>query len=268
MTTLPQRTPENDALHRECALLHEELARLLVERTTLLELTGPALEARYRLELGALQLTVLEAECGVRRLRRKLELLRAALNRGAIPDLAAVSAQLDAELIEWQARLRAETARLEAARLWAAAPLLGVAEARELQELFRRLAKRCHPDASPEGGAAANALWLQASAAYAAGDLEGLRALALLADDLPAAGSLAEGVRERRDALKAAVARLVAELAEIGLRFPFTLRDLLDDPARVEAERQTLTARHDALAAERVLLEVTLHAIVGEVAGG
>src|SRR5690625_5862082 len=105
MTTLPQRTPENDALHRECALLHEELARLLVERTTLLELTGPALEARYRLELGALQLTVLEAECGVRRLRRKLELLRAALNRGATPDLAAVGPHLVAELTDGQARL-------------------------------------------------------------------------------------------------------------------------------------------------------------------
>ena len=267
MSSHPRRTPENDALHRACALLHEELARLLVERTTLLEVVAAELEARYRVAVGALQIEVLEAECAARRLRRKLELLRAELNRGAAPDLAEVEAQLEAEFAEWRGRMRVETARLAAARERLCAPRLSPELAREAHALFRRLARRCHPDANPAGGEAARALWLQASAAYAAGDVESLRALSLLADDVPELSDAADagGVRERRDLLKAAVARLVAELDEIGARFPFSHRDRLDDPAWVEAERMVLVARRDALADERALLTAAVAQTLAEV---
>ena len=259
MTKLPQQTPENRRLRHECLLLHEELGRLLAERATRLEVVGPALEARYRLAVGTLQLEVLQAECDTRRLRRMLELIQAAINRGAVPDLPEMDAILDAEFAEWQARIGAETARLYAAQAWSRAMPLPPEQVRELQTLFRQLAKRCHPDANPAGGEEARALWLRISAAYAAGDLDALRALALLADGLPHdAGPGADGVRERRDRLRAAVTRLVAELAALETQFPFTLRERLDDPEWMQAQRDTLAARRDQLADERLLLEAAI----------
>ncbi len=273
MQVLPQRTPENETLRRECALLRGELARLLVERTRMLEVVAPELEARYRAALGTLQLALLEAECGVRRLRRKLELLRAALNRGVMPDLEAVDAQLDAELGEWQLLLRTEAAKLEAARTRLTAPLLGATNLRELQSLFRGLAKRCHPDANPAGGHAGHALWLQASAAYAAGDLDALRAFALLADDLPddlpqTADGSAAGARARREAFKVSISGLLAELDAIGKRFPFSFRARLDDPEWLAEERAGLAVRRDMLADERVLLEAAVTHTLAEAGHG
>lgn len=259
MPHLPQPAPERGALQRECALLREELARLLVERAHLLGVTGPELEARYRAALGALQLEVLEAECAGRRLRRKLALLRASLNRGAVPDLAAVEAKLDAELADWRQALRDEALRLEEARARLAAPPLGAEAGRELRALFRALARRCHPDANPDGGDDARALWLQASAAYAAGDLDSLRAMTLVADEIPTQGdATAAGARERSRALRAAIARLAAEVEAIRESFPFSIRERLEDPDGLAADRASLLARRDALADGRVMLEAAV----------
>ena len=259
MVRLPQQTPENRRLRHECTLLHEELGRLLAERATRIEVVGPALEARYRIAVGALQLEVLRAECDTRRLRRMLELIQAAINRGTLPDIPEMDATLNAEFAEWQARIGAETARLRAAQLWAHAVPLPPEQVRELQTLFRQLAKRCHPDANPTGGEDARVLWLRISAAYAAGELDALRALALLADDLPRETEpTANAVRERRDRLQAVVTRLVTELAALETQFPFTLRERLDDPEWIQAQRDTLAARRDQLADERLLLEAAI----------
>lgn len=256
---LPQPTPENQALRREVADLTDRLAGLLAEREALTNGVGRGLEADYRLKLGALQLEVVTAECMVRRLRRKLELIQAALNHGEAPDPEAIELRLDEELAAWEARVDAAREALKQARRWVRLPTLSVDDARDLRTLYRRLAKRLHPDVNPGGGETAARLWLQAGAAYRMGDLGELRALALLADrmtrpELPVGNALIE----RRDALRAAVTRLLEEVTTIQQRFPFTLRDHLADPAWVAARQAELTARRDELADRQRLIEAAL----------
>ncbi len=262
MTILPQRDAETEALERECELLRDELARLLVERARLLEVVAPALEARYYLRLGALQLEVLRLECEVRRLRRKLELMWEALNHDRTPDPRAIEVRLDDELADWRVRLAQESAKLNWARERFAAPLsMSAADSRELLRLFRALAKRCHPDANPEGGDRARQLWHQASDAYARRDLESLRALALLADGLAdpePLNDVASALRQRRDALQTAIAQLLAEIEEIQRRFPFTIRQMIDDPEWVAGKRAELEQKRAALTEERLRLIAAL----------
>lgn len=258
--------PESESLRRSCLVLADELARLLADREVLLGVVGPDLEAEYRVAVGDLQLELLAQECAVRRLRRKLELLRAALNQGTRPDERKVEATLDAEFAVWQAQLERERAAVRVAGARLAAPRLGPKESVELRSVFRRLARRCHPDANPLAGPAEAALWTRASQAYAAGDLDELRALELLADaapELPASSAVGE-LRARCDALRAAVERLLAELAAMRERFPFHLQASLQDPEWIAGRRAEIAVRRDTLADQRQWLEAALTQIQAE----
>jgi hypothetical protein len=268
MQTRPCPTPESEALRRETAALRDELARLIAERAQMLEVEGPLLEARWCVLLGDLQLRVLEAECDVRRLRRKLDLIRVELNCGAVPEIAAVEARLEAEMEDWRAMVREEARRLQAARSWVGARPLPPEEARELRSIFREVARRCHPDTNPGGGTAAEALWLRASDAYAHGDLEELRALALLLPEIAEEAPATDGLRERRDALRASVARLLEDVRALAGHYPFTLRARLEDAEGIERERRDLLARQAALADESILLELAVAATMREVQDG
>lgn len=259
----------DEGLRREHDALADELAQLLADRETLLHVHAPALEAEYRLQVGSWQLEVLRAECETRRLQRRIELFQAARNRGEPPDPDAVERVLDREFAAWLGRVDAERHSLERARSWADLPRLSADESRELRALFRALAKRLHPDANPEGGADAGTLWLRASAAYRLGRLDELRALALLADSAAPEGPFTgSALAERRDLLRAAVERLLAEIAAIRERFPFTLEAELADPGWVERRRAELTARRDELADRRQLLEAAFAQSFPEAAGG
>lgn len=264
-----QRHPDGDALRREYDTLAEELANLLAERERLLGQHGPALEAEYQLQVGSWQLEVLRLECEVRRLQRRMELFQAARNRGQPIDPKAVERVLDDEFAAWLGRLDAERHALQRAREWLDLPRLSAEEARELRTLFRALAKRLHPDASPEGGPEAEALWLRGETAYRLGNLAELRALTLLADSVP--GAVPSGVgalAERRDALRAAAERVRAEIAAIRARFPFAVEVQLADPAWVRRRRAELTQRRDDLADRRELLQAALRARFPEAADG
>jgi hypothetical protein len=264
VVALPQWTPSYGALDGECRILLEELARLIEERTARLEVEGPRLEARWLLAVGGHHLRVLQAECAVRRLRRKTELLRAAIYRAEALDLTVVESRLDAEMARWEASIQEEAHRLQLAREWVSAPLLSLTETQELRRLFRQLARSCHPDANPSGGPRAEEFWLRASRAYAAGDLDELRALALLADVLPESLAAADGIRERRDALKTAVLRMIDEIAALDSQYPFTLRARLEDEAGLAWERDALQQKLATLADECLLLETVVAHLLEE----
>lgn len=265
----PERTREREALHVACRALRDELARLVADRDHLLHVVAPNLEAEYRLLLGAAQLELLEVECAVRRLRRMLELVRAAAAREVAANLAEIERRLDAEMLAWQARLAAERRALSAAVAHVEAEVLTDAEGRELHALYRQLAKRLHPDVNPAGGEATRALWLRAATAYRAANLPEMRATSLLADarsddvdDVPALAG--DALRERHDALRVAIAAHRAAIDAAMGRFPLDLMDRLADPAWVAARQAELAARRDELADQRQLLEAALAHLLPE----
>lgn len=93
---------------------------------------------------------------------------------------------------------------------------------------------------------------------------------ALLADDLPSSAEplVGNALRERRDALDAAIARLHADGAAIRRDFPFTLEAELADPAWVAARQAEIAARCNSLADQRLLLEAVLAQTLREKPGG
>lgn len=75
--------------------------------------------------------------------------------------------------------------KLSDAHRYADLPKLSSAESSELLSLYRMLAKRLHPDLNPIQDPATKNLWLRVGEAYRHGDSNGLRAAALMLEDVP-----------------------------------------------------------------------------------
>lgn len=66
---------------RERQTLRSEIAKLLEERDNLLYVRAPHIEAAYCLKFGEAEYKVHELRCDTMRAKRKIELIRASLNR-------------------------------------------------------------------------------------------------------------------------------------------------------------------------------------------
>ncbi len=200
--------PEFERTSDECSMRRQELAELFEEYEYLNRTLIPNLEALYLTRIGGLRYELLQTQIRVRRLRRKCELIQAALNRGEPVDITAIENKLDLEFREWMLRLQSDYADLRYAEL-RLSHLLSEEESEEFRALFRALAKKLHPDVNPDQSDAAKNLWLQVQAAYENGYLERLRALALLADDIPEDYTLPDSLNLIRDKLSSLIEKIL-----------------------------------------------------------
>ena len=230
--------PDAARLADECALLREEFVSLAAERDRLLTTDIPSVTADYQLKVGAVQYALFCRECELRRLKRKVELIQAAFNRMEPVSLAKIDAALDEELAAWTREMAELAEKLKEARWYADQPKLTMEDSADLLRLYRLLAKRLHPDLNPNQESAAKQLWIRVGEAYRQGDLDGLRASALMLEGIsePTLPSALERLRELREELKFRISVTLAELASLKSTFPLNLRASLTDAAWVATE--------------------------------
>jgi curved DNA-binding protein CbpA len=159
-------------------------------------------------------------------------LIQACLNQGRWPDVEAIECQLETEFRSWEQKIFLEGERLAAAeeRL---RHLLSPAADHELKTLYYGIVKKLHPDLHPGLTEEQQRLWHRVQEAYEAGDIEELRALAILAGKSAtptlSANSL-ELLAKEQQALEQQIQRLLKEIEAIEDRPPLTMRaELLDD---------------------------------------
>lgn len=262
--------PEYQTLQQEIDLLREDLAHLLAQEHDLLHIIKPNLLALYQQKLGPWELQCLQAQVAAARARRKLEMARAAFNRGQRPDWGEIEGQLELEFLTWQQRLREAAQRVEAAgeRLKS---LLPPAEDRELKKLYHALVKALHPDVNPGLDEGQRRLWQRVQDAYAFADLDKLRALVLLAgrggDQATAVGGIEE-LRRQRDTLGKHVTELERRIDTLEAQPPFPLRASLADDAWVEARRTEIEARTAGFAAQQGASDAALQEMVNSLSHG
>lgn len=255
-----QLHPEVAALLDEIALLREELADLLTEEHDLLHLVRPNLLALYQQKIGAWELRRLQAETEALRARRRLELAQAAVNRGKAPDWTAIDGHLELEFLAWQQRIKEAAAKISAAE-FRLTHLLPPAEERNLKKLYYALVKKLHPDLNPQLTDDQRRLWLRVQEAYEHGDLDELRALALLAGKdapVPATPAALDTLRHDRDALAKQIAAMLQRIEQIEAQPPFTLHRQLADDDWVAARREEIEAAVAKFEKQRAAFESAL----------
>ncbi|MBE7157117.1 MAG: J domain-containing protein [Rhodospirillales bacterium] len=262
-------SPELDAVRQDCETLRGEVARLLTEAHDLIHITKPHLLAVYQSKLGAWELRRLEAQCAVARLKRKIALVQACVNRGEPVRPAAVEQQLETEFAAWQQQI-ADAAHTLAGAERHLSHLMAPEDAAELRRLYRTLVKNLHPDLHPDQGNTDRLLWLRVQEAYGRSDLEEIRALTLLLekpadrvdDPAPTTASAKDKLLAESDGLKAQVKRLLMEMDGVRSQPPFTMQRDLEDDAWVADRRAALDADRAALVQQREALEKYLAQIM------
>lgn len=263
--------PHRDAfaLRRACELLREELVKLITERDYLTTLL-PVIEADYNLKIGYLEYETFMLECDARRARRRLELTRSYANRNLHAPLEIIESELDSEFQQWQAKIDQMRSDMDFARQVEAAPRLSMEETRELQTLYRALAKRLHPDLDPHQTARERNLWLRVADAYRDGALDELHTLALLLegentiDEITEAGtSIIETLAKRQADLRERIHQILARLAEIKTTLPFILQDRANDAAWLTTRKLELATQNKTSLLQREQLDEAYRLLTG-----
>ncbi len=266
----PVLHPEILRLTGENALLREELTRLLAEADDLLQIIKPNLLALYQTRIGVWELQALQAQCAVARWRRQVELAQASINRGERPDPISIEGALELEFLAWRTKIREVAERIEAAEA-RLKHLLSPVAARELKKLYYALVKRLHPDMNPNLTDDQRRLWQRVQSAYQSGDLEELRALALLGETpgpvAPPPKSPDQLLRDQK-ILERQIALALEQAEKIESQPPFSLRPQLEDETWLAARRQELERQTAAWREQAPVLEAHWKTLLGEAGHG
>jgi hypothetical protein len=256
--------PEKDdaeiaRLRSENGLLRDELVALFFEEEELLHVVRPNILRLREISIGAWELRLIEADVRLRRLRRKIEEIRAATRLGHSADLAEIEQRLDREFAEWQQRIRTRIESINATKQ-TLEHLMTDADAAEFNSLYRGLVKKLHPDLSPDPRPETTALWARVREAHSRHDFAALRALELIARDMagPSEPQTGPSLANEQTRLKNRVKETVEHLSKIRKQHPFTLEKLLLDNVWVAQQRDELNGESSLLERQATLLEIEL----------
>ena len=256
---------EAESLRLEIMRLRAEVLDLTAERDRLKYRVCPAILADYNRRIGQLELEIMEAVLRVRKLRRMIEVLQAARNRGEDPDYEEAVRTADSEYraYEQEVHEKAEEYRnASAGRTYGQADSDGNQDTEngeeedqqgadkydredkeELGALYRRIMKELHPDVNPDITPEELDLLHQAMEAYKNGDIETLRKIAAILDGRSIEDKVIEEIdqlRRIRDDLAFLKESLLAEIEDIKTSFPYTLKDFLNNKEAVRKKQEEL----------------------------
>lgn len=138
----------------------------------------PRIQANYALKLGGLEQELLEAEVSCRRSERRLALAQAQAAQSLAPQMERIERELDAEFADWTSKVIQAREDYERALAFTGVSLaLTTAKAAKLRDLYRRLAKRLHPDIRGVENRGRTTLFLLAQTACQNGAVDALRSL-------------------------------------------------------------------------------------------
>lgn len=240
--------PDYQALKQEVEKLRTEVSMLLQEKDELRYTICKNIEMEYMLKIGGLEYRAYQAQCEVKRLKRKMEMLQAAVNRQEKADLTKIEKQLDQEFAQYQRNLDEQMRKMNEALKRKDARMLSKEETKELKKLYHSIVKALHPDLNPDITDTQRQLFENAVNAYKSGDLEALRAIHLMAGE-PVDTSVGEGA-PKADAIKAltkekerltkCLQSLQEDIAEIKSKYPYTMKEILEDEEKTEAKKEEL----------------------------
>lgn len=221
--------PQFIQLKEEVAKLQVEFSMLLLERDHLLLMESKNLEMAYLLAFGGQEYKIYDLQVGISRLKRKVALLQAKINRQEKVNLVDIEEILDKEFHQYQEELSQKMAAMDKALERRDLAVLSVEESKELKNLYRKIVKACHPDLHPEEPPEKLALFQEAVTAYENGDLAKLRFLEAASFHFEIEENLDKSpflqLTEEKERLKKIIHICQEKIIKINNSFPFTKKN-------------------------------------------
>lgn len=245
--------PDYEELKKDIEKLRTELSMLVLERDDLQYVECKNIEMVYMLLVGGLEYKAYEAQCAVLRLKRKVEMIQAKINRQETVALSEIDHMLDEEFAEYQNELNAQMEKMNDAIKRSKGKFLTEEETRELKKRYRRIVKSLHPDLHSELSSAQLKLFENAVAAYKNGDLETLRIIDEMVSEpmLPKAEeAVMAHLAKEKERLISLLQLLKERIAKIKSEYPYTVKELIGDQEKIDARKaeiEELLCEYEAL---------------------
>ena len=224
-----------------------KLARLIAAREYLLGPREVEMRFEYMSKIGQYELGALRLSCDAERLRRKYELAQEALRQGDLLDEEAIEEQLNEEFAVKDELVEEMASNLMLMVGYQQMPHPSREETSEMLEILQELAKKCYPGLYPNDGEK-QAQWEEITELFRMSDIE-----ALLQKEQDA--EVWEGFSEMKDELdeeKLEHLQMVVqeEVDAILQRFPYNLKELLEDEEQLAGRRRELEETAEQAEAE------------------
>jgi hypothetical protein len=239
---LPSYTAENEELTRNLEALHLEFLDLYTRHKDMVENESVVLTSLYLEKLGRLQLELLEKQTEASRLKMKMNMIQAAINRNEKPDLKAIDYEINVRLQNYYAQIQVQSAALDEARK-VLSHLISEEETKKLKEVFRLLCKRLHPDLNPNQSEEEKDLFIKVKAAYDLQRLSDLQEILLYLDDSNKEKlNLISGDEKvvRIKHLENQVSSLKLKIDQLKQSFPFSIEELIYDEDYIVRKQEEL----------------------------
>ena len=235
--------PEFLTLKAEVEKLRTEISMLLLERDELRFVICKNIETAYMLALGSLEYKAFELHCELLRLKRKIDLIQAKKNRQEKVIISAIEKILDEEFEEYQQQLDEQINKMNKALDHSKGRPLTDEETKEIKKTYRNIVKALHPDLHPDVTPAQVQLFQNAVQAYENGDLDSLRIISEMVVE-PVIPEKSENgltiLAKEKERLSKSLELIKEQIAEIKSQYPYTMRELVDDPNQIAEKKAEL----------------------------
>lgn len=235
--------PEFITLKAEVEKLRTEISMLLLERDELRLVICKNIETAYMLALGSLEYKAFELHCEFLRLKRKIDLVQAKKNRQEKIVISAIEKILDEEFEEYQCQLDEQINKMNKALDHSKGRPLTEEETKEVKKTYRNIVKALHPDLHPDITPAQIQLFQNAVQAYENGDLNSLRIISEMVSE-PVIPEKSENgltiLAKEKERLSKTIELIREQITEIKSEYPYTMKDLVDDPEQIAKKKAEL----------------------------
>jgi len=260
------RDPEYVKKLEKYQALKTELVSLISERDLLENTVRKNLEALYATRIGKNEYALYRLECDIARLKRKIELFQAKINHGQKPDILEIEDKLDREYQKWEKEISGILENIEKSRR-RLENLREDGESMELHKIYRILVKKLHPDVITAQTERTNMLWNRTMDAYKYGDLEELKAIAILVEDEKDTGLQERDIEEMTRSVSQKVYKLLEHIKKIRSEFPFTIEKDIEDEGWVAGKNDEIFSKIDKLEDKKTGLQEIIDALILEYLG-
>ncbi len=243
---------EKEQLIQQHEILKVEYVKLLNDKDVLISWGKPQLEALYATRIGVHQLNLLQLQLRIKALKRKIELIQAAINTGKPYNVDAIELLVAQELASVEEQIMKQTNEINAAKNLLS-NLDTPQRSAEIKALFKQLAKQLHPDVNPDLTPEQRELWHKIKDAYKYGDLEQLKAFQIVYEkELNQLKKQVEELAEdeillRNEVMKEGIKVLYEQINEIRLQYPFIIEEQIRDEEWVAKEVEKVNGQIEQL---------------------
>ncbi len=247
-------TPENEELNRKLEKLAVEFLDLFTRHKGMVEDESVILTSLYLEKLGRFQLELLQKKTEAARLKMKMNMIQAAINRDERLDVQAIEKLIQKKFQDYYAEIEAQAAALDQAKE-VLSHLVSEEDTRKLKELFRALCKRLHPDLNPDQTEDEKELFIKVKSAYDLQKIAELQHIFLYLDESKREDSVfisGDEKMERISRLEGNIKSLTAKIAQLHQTFPFNVKELIVDEKYIAQKQGELRSEIENFERQRV----------------